>query len=117
MVEPARRCGAVTEAEARAVATAWLDAWSSGDADRVLALLHDEAVIADPVAGKVRPTAIADHVRSALAERSPVCERWSAHPGADSVAVVCELAGGAVLVDILVLAEDGRIVRVMRHHS
>jgi len=96
------------------IANAWVEAWAGDDPAAVLALLHDDATIADPTAGKLRADAIPAHVAEVLAgERSTVVE-WHAHGGADSVAVVLRRADGSEGIDVLVLA-DGLIVRAMRH--
>jgi hypothetical protein len=101
------------------IAARWVEAWDGDEPAVVLALLHPDAVLADPEAGKVRPPDIAGFVARSiavgpLAERLPVID-WFALPGADSVAVVCTLADGRHRVDTLVLADDGRVVRLMRH--
>jgi hypothetical protein len=104
----------VSPFDAQHVANAWVEAWEGDDAAAVLALLHDDATIADPIAGKVRADAIPAHVAGVLAgERSAVVD-WHAHSGADSVAVVVRRADGSESVDVLVLS-DGKIVRAMRH--
>lgn len=103
--------------EARAVAGAWISAWNGADPEQVLALLHEKAVIADPAseAGKVRPPLVPQHVRRLLAEGHVPVRSWVATAGVDSVAVACNMGDGSRRVDTLVLAEDGRIVRVMIH--
>jgi ketosteroid isomerase-like protein len=100
---------------ARRVAESWVDAWNSLDPERVVALLHDDAVVADPDGGKVRAPDVAAHVRRRMAERFEPVRTWSALAGVDSVAVVCTMADGHKRADTLVLADDGRIVRVMVH--
>ena len=103
--------------QARRLAEAWVDAWNSLQPERVLSLLHDDAVVTDAAAtgGKVRPPDVADHVRRRMAERFEPVRSWISLPGVDSVAVVCTMADGHRRADTLVLADDGRIVRVMVH--
>jgi hypothetical protein len=96
------------------IANAWVEAWAGDDPAAVLALLHDDATIADPTAGKVRADAIPAHVAEVLAAARPMVVEWHAHGGVDSVAVVLRRADGSEGVDVLVLT-DGRIVRAMRH--
>jgi hypothetical protein len=107
----------VDSEEARRVAEAWVDAWNSLDPERVLGLLHDDAVVADATAdgGKVRAPGVADHVRRRMTERHEPVRTWISLPGVDSVAVVCTMADGHRRADTLILADDGRIVRVMVH--
>jgi hypothetical protein len=100
--------------QAAGVAAAWVEAWNSGDPERILSLLHANAVIADPEAGKVRGALVPPFVRKRRAT-SPEVRSWFSLPGADSVAVVANLDDGARRVDTLVIAEDGRVVRVMWH--
>ena len=93
------------------VGSRWVDAWNDDDPVAVVALFHDDATIADPVAGKVRrdaiPAFVADQVGLGIVE-------WRALTGADSVAVVLRFADGREGVDVLVVADD-RVVRCMRH--
>jgi hypothetical protein len=93
------------------LASQWVDAWNGDDPAAVVALLHDDATIADPTAGKVRRAAIpafaAERIGLGIVE-------WRALVGADSVAVVMAFTDGREGVDVLVVA-DGRIVRCMRH--
>ncbi|MEO7556997.1 MAG: nuclear transport factor 2 family protein [Acidimicrobiales bacterium] len=105
--------------DARRVAGAWVDAWRSGDPERVLALLHESAVLVDPAdevhGGKVRPPDVAAHVRARMAAGAPPVHSWTALAGVDSIAVTCTRADGTRQSDTLVLTDDGRIVRAMRH--
>ena len=94
------------------LAAAWVAAWRGNDPDAVLALLHDDATIADPQAGKVRRDSIAAYVGEHL--DLPIAE-WRALDGADSVAIVMRFTDGRDGVDVLVLADD-KVVRCMRHH-
>ena len=93
------------------LAQRWVSAWNGDDAAAVIALLHDDATIADPVAGKVRRDAIPAFVAEQLG--LDIVD-WRALPGADSVAVVVRFADGREGVDVLVVADD-RVVRCMRH--
>lgn len=109
----------MTDEQAFTIAAKWLAAWDGDDPDRVLALLHSDAVFADPAAGKVRPPDLPGFVGRSVnppngTERHVVRE-WFALRGADSVSIVCVLADDSHRVDTLVLAEDGKIARVMRH--
>lgn len=99
------------------MAAAWVDAWNSGEPDQVLALLHTNAVIADPADehGKVREPNVPAHVRRRMTESHVAVRSWESLAGVDSVAVVCTMADGTRRADTLVQAEDGRIVRVMLH--
>jgi hypothetical protein len=108
--------GLSAEAAGR-VGAAWVDAWNSGDSDRVIALLHPSAVIADPSAsgGKVREPDVPDHVRARIAAGGTEVRDWIALAGVDSVAVICSLADGTRRADTLVLTDDGLIVRAMLH--
>ena len=80
-------------------------------------LMHGDAVFTDPVAGKVRAHAVADFVRVELAGTRPDLLEWRSLPGADSVAVASVWADGAERLDTLVLADDGKVVRVMCHRT
>jgi hypothetical protein len=103
--------------EAHRIAEAWVDAWNSHEPDRVVALLHDDAVVADPAAagGKVRPPDVPAHVARRMDDHFEPVRTWISLAGADSVAVVCTMADGHRRADTLILADDGRIVRVMVH--
>src|SRR5262245_22368626 len=100
--------------QAAELAAAWVDAWNSGDPEQTLGLLHGNAVIADPAAGKIRGAFVPPFIRKLRGELAAI-RGWFALPGADSVAVVATLDDGSKRVDTLVIAEDGRIVRVMWH--
>jgi hypothetical protein len=103
--------------EAERLATEWVRAWAAGDVEGVLDLLHHDAVITDPVGGKVRKEAVTDFVRVELVGTRPDLVEWRALPGSDSVAVATVWADGVERVDTLVVADDGRIVRVMTHRT
>jgi hypothetical protein len=94
---------------------AWVTAWQGRDHAAVLDLLHPDAVITDPVAGKVRPNSVADFVRVELTGERPELLEWRVLPGADSAAVATIWSDGTERLDTLVVADDGRIVRVMVH--
>jgi hypothetical protein len=102
--------------QAREVAAAWVEAWNGEDPEVVLRLLHAGAVINDLDKGKVRSPAVGKYVRLLFDEPGRARIRtWFSLPGVDSVAVVLNLTDGERVVQTLVVATDGRIVRVMDH--
>jgi hypothetical protein len=102
--------------EARDIAAAWVDAWNGRDSEVVLRLLHGSAVINDVERGKVRGPSVGKYVRGQFeAADRPWIRTWFSLPGVDSVAVVLNYSDGERVVQTLVVADDGRIVRVMDH--
>jgi hypothetical protein len=102
--------------QAREVAAAWVNAWNGKDPEVVLRLLHAGAVINDVEKGKVRSPAVGKYVRMLFeVPERPRIRTWFSLPGVDSVAVVLNLSDGERVVQTLVVANAGRIVRVMDH--
>ncbi len=102
---------------AAALARSWVQAWNDGDTDAVMDLLHPDATVADvwPRPAKVRAADVRSHLQGRFADHREAVVAFECHLGVDSIALVCELEGGAQRVDTLVLADDGRVVRVMLH--
>ncbi|MGH9186915.1 MAG: hypothetical protein ACRD0U_14030 [Acidimicrobiales bacterium] len=103
------------ESAAQRIAEAWVTAWAGSDPGAVLDLLHHDAVITDPVAGKVRSHSVPGFVRVELTGTRPELIEWRSLAGADSVAVASVWSDGTERLDTLILADDGGVVRVMCH--
>ncbi|NUS43195.1 MAG: SgcJ/EcaC family oxidoreductase [Mycobacteriaceae bacterium] len=107
-----------TEAEMKAVLQKYLDAWNAGDAEAVIALFADDAVVHDPHGSepKVGKDAFGEFFRNGakgglrLTLDAPV--RGSQ---GDSAAMAFTVIAGAMtirVIDVMRFAPDGKIVEM-----
>ncbi|MGQ0616311.1 MAG: nuclear transport factor 2 family protein [Acidimicrobiia bacterium] len=101
--------------EVKAVVDRWVRAWNGDDPAAVHAQLHPDITVSHP-GGEVGPEDAFEWVATTMKGTLPAIVRWYGLDGGNSVAVVGALASRGRQVDTLVLADDGRVVRLMRHH-
>ena len=97
---------------ARALAARWIAAWNSHDLERVFALYADDFEMRSPL--------IAERGWGAgisTAQPPLLFELLDAYGGVDTVAIHYRSVGRKLVVEILELAEDGRIIRGRACHG
>ena len=116
----------MSEADADAFVTDWLNAWNAHDLDRITSHYHDDVEYHSPFVARLAggrdhlqgKEAVRDYVASALArfpdlELGPII---SVAPGASSVAAVYRSVEGLLAIETLVLDERGLVIRAHCHY-
>lgn len=102
--------------EVKVVTDRWVRAWNGDDPSAVQAQLHTDATVSHP-GGEVGSEDAFEWVATTMKRARPAIVRWYGLGGGSSVAVVGALGDGGRQVDTLVLADDGRVARLLRHRA
>jgi ketosteroid isomerase-like protein len=116
-----------SEAAARQLAEAWVDAWNRHDVDGILGHYAEDVEYVSPLAANFTPDASGVirgkdalrtyFVRTLNAYRDLRFELDAAFAGVSSVAVAYSGVGDRRAVEVMELGEDGRVRRVTVHYA
>jgi ketosteroid isomerase-like protein len=116
-----------SEAAARELAEAWIDAWNRHDVDAILVHYDDDVEYVSPLAANFTPDASAVirgtgalrtyFVRTLNAYRDLRLELEAALAGVQSVAIAYRGVGDRRAVEVMELGDDGRARRVAVHYG
>jgi hypothetical protein len=117
----------VTEAQARALAREWIEAWNAHDLERILAHYEEDVVLTSPVVVE-RLGDLSGTVRGKAALRAYFAAGLAAYPklhfelcdlmwGISSVVLYYANQRGTMTGEFMELAPSGKVIRVVASYS